>query len=106
MKIGFSSGIVTLQKIWVGVAPSTSAASYRESEIPIMPAIRRIVVFPNHIRQFMKATRPLTEPTCAMKSYGSLNRPMFTRIELIGPVFANMVKNSIAKAEAMIRFGR
>ena len=32
--------------------------------LPIIPAIRRMVVLPNHIRQFIMAIRPLALPAC------------------------------------------
>ena len=41
---------------WLGQKDFTSK---REVSIPIIPAIRRIVVLPNHIRKFINATRPL-----------------------------------------------
>ena len=74
--------------------------------MPIMPAISRMVVLPNHIRQFMNPTSPLTDPMCAMKSYGSLKTPIAIRMGLTGPPLENSVKNSMEKAAAMIRFGR
>ena len=41
-----------------------------------------------------------------MKSYRSVIMPRFNRISLIGPVVENRVKNNIANADAMIRFGK
>ena len=63
-------------------------------------------MLPNHIRKFINPTNervPVTEP---MKSMGSLMMFMFISMLLIGPELENMVKNSMANAEAMIRFGR
>ena len=45
------------------LAPSTSAASNSEVSMPIIPAMRIIVVFPNHMRKFIKPTRPLVAHT-------------------------------------------
>ena len=88
------------------VAPSTSAASNREVSIPIMPAIKRIVVLPNHIRQFIRAISPLALPVFARNLYGSEMIPICIKIELIGPPSENSVKNNMENADAMIRFGR
>ena len=71
-----------------------------------MPAIRRIVVFPNHMTKFMKATSVLTAVTFDMNLNGSLMTPSCTSTEFTGPVSANNVKNSMDMALAMIRFGR
>ena len=104
-RIGRSNGNVILKNTCVDVAPSTSAASKRDVSIPIIPAIRRMVVLPNHIRQFIKAIRPLALPVCDKNLYGSEIIPIDMRILLIGPPSEKRVKNSIANAEAMIRFG-
>ena len=64
------------KKTCVDVAPSTSAASNNEVSIPIIPAIRRIVVLPNHIRQFIKAISPLVLPTLERNLYGSVMNPI------------------------------
>ena len=50
-----SSGSVILVKIWFGLAPSTSAASNRLGEMPSMPAISTIIVWPYHIQKLMNA---------------------------------------------------
>ena len=65
-----------------------------------------MVVFPNHIRKFINPTRDLVPNTVPIKSMGLLNNPIFIRIELIGPLVENMVKNNMAKADAIIRLGR
>ena len=54
----------------------------------------------------MKATKPLTLQIWDMKLYGFAKTPICTKIELIGPLSANNVKNNIAKADAIIKFGK
>ena len=54
----------------------------------------------------MSAIKARELPICDINLYGSEKIPNDTRILLIGPESANKVKNSIANAEAMIRFGR
>jgi hypothetical protein len=56
--IGISSGNVILKNTLKDFAPSICADSNRLWSMPIIPAIRRIVVFPNHIMKFIKATMP------------------------------------------------
>ena len=115
MQIGFISepykflshaGSVILKNTCVEVAPSTSAASKREVSIPIIPAIRRMVVLPNHIRQFISAIRPLALPVWDKNLYGSEINPICIKRELIGPASENSVKNNMENADAIIRFGR
>jgi hypothetical protein len=90
----------------VEVAPSTSAASNKDVSIPIIPAIRRMVVFPNHIRQFISAISPLALPVWDKNLYGSEINPICIKRELIGPASENKVKNNIENADAIIRFGK
>ena len=105
-RIGRRSGNVILKNTCVDVAPSTSAASKSDVSIPIIPAIRRMVVLPNHIRQFINAIKPLALPVCDKNLYGSEINPICINRELIGPPSANNVKNNIENADAIIRFGR
>ena len=95
------------QNIVVEDAPSSCAASYRPGSTPMMAAIRMMVVLPNHIRKFISPTRPRAVQTLESQRTGSATMPSLSRIELIGPVsaFENRVKNSMANADAMIRFG-
>ena len=74
--------------------------------MPIMTAIRRIVVLPNHIRKFSSATSVRALHLWLKKEYACFRIPAWTSMALIGPPSANKVKNNIAKADAMIRFGR
>ena len=105
-RIGRNNGNVICQNTWEEVAPSTSAASNKEVSIPIIPAIRRIVVLPNHIRQFISAISPLALPALDKNLYGVSINPICISIELIGPPSENNVKNNMENADAMIRFGR
>ena len=65
-----------------------------------------IVVLPNHIRKFINPTSDLVPHTVPIKSIGLEVNPIDIKIELIGPFVENIVKNSIANADAMIRFGK
>ena len=93
------------QNIWFGVQPSSSAASYRVGSTPIMAAISMMVVLPNHIRKFIRPTRPRLPHTVFRKLMGVLIQPMLSSTAFTGPLSENRAKNSIAKAEAMIRLG-
>ena len=86
--------------------PSISDASKISGLIPMIAAINMIVELPNHIRKFITPTRALVPNAVRMKSIGSFVRPIDNKMELIGPFVENMVKNSIANADAMIKFGR
>ena len=86
--------------------PSISDASKISGLMPMIAAMSMIVVFPNHMRKFIRPTSVLVPNTDPRKSIRSLIHPRFIRIELIGPLVENIVKNSIAKADAIIRFGR
>ena len=99
------SGMVIFQNIWFGVQPSSSAASYRVGSTPIMAAISMMVVLPNHIRKFIRPTRPRLPHTVFRKLMGVLIQPMLSSTAFTGPLSENRAKNSIAKAEAMIRLG-
>ena len=98
--------MVILKNTCDEVAPSTSAASKSEVSIPIIPAISRIVVLPNHIRKFMKDTSDLELYMLEKNLNGEDNIPICISMELIRPPSENKVKNNIANADAMIRFGR
>ena len=106
ISIGLRSGSVILKNTCVLVAPSTSAASNSDVSIPSIPAISRMVVLPNHIRQFINAMSPLVLPTCDRNLYGSEMKPICISRLFIGPPSANNVKNNSENAEAIIRFGR
>jgi hypothetical protein len=86
--------------------PSISAASKTSTLMPIMAAISIIVVFPNHIRKFMNPINDRVPNVDPIKSIFSWITPKDIKIELIGPFVENMVKNSMANADAIIRFGR
>ena len=81
------------------------AASKRLSSIPMIPAIRRIVVFPYHMRKFIAATSVLAQPVETRKRMGSCVQPSDMKMEFIGPLSEKSVKKSMANAEAMIRLG-
>ena len=104
-RIGLIIGSVTLKKVCLGEHPSSSAASKSDGLIPITAAISRIVVFPNHIRKFISPTSPRVPHTDDMNLNGCDRIPIDTRVLLTGPLSENSAKNSIANAEAMIRFG-
>ena len=93
------------QNIWFGVQPSSSAASYRVGSTPMMAAISMMVVLPNHIRKFIRPTRPRLPHTVFKKLMGVLIQPMLSSTAFTGPLSENRAKNSMAKAEAMIRLG-
>ena len=97
--------MVILKKTWPELAPSILAASNKEVSMPIMPDIRRIVVLPNHIMKFMMQMSARVQSTLAKKRMGSRVIPTFIKMLFIGPPSENKVKNSIANAAAMIRFG-
>ena len=99
------SGMVIFQNIWFGVQPSSSAASYRVGSTPMMAAISMMVVLPNHIRKFIRPTRPRLPHTVFKKLMGVLIQPMLSSTAFTGPLSENRAKNSMAKAEAMIRLG-
>ena len=86
--------------------PSSSAASKISGLMPMMAAISMMVVLPNHIRKFINPMRDRVPKVVPIKSMGVSVRPMDIRIELMGPLVENNAKNSMAKAEAMIRLGR
>ena len=65
-----------------------------------------MVVLPNHIRQFISAINPLALPALERNLYGVSMNPICINIELIGPLSENNVKNNIANADAIIRFGK
>ena len=73
--------------------------------MPMMPAISKMVVLPNHIRKFIRATRPRTVYCLSKKGMGWSAMPSCIISWLMGPTLENRVKNSIEKAEAMIRLG-
>ncbi len=72
----------------------------------MIAAINMIVVLPNHIKKFITPTNERVPKVEPMKSIGSLIQPSDSRIELIGPFVEKSVKNNMAKADAMIRFGK
>ena len=73
--------------------------------MPITAAISKIVVFPNHIKKFMSAIRPLAPTTDDKNLIGLLIKPIDCKNELIGPMSENNAKNNIEKALAIIRLG-
>ena len=71
-----------------------------------MAAISMMVVLPNHIRKFIRATRVRAPKVDSINRMASPTTPMLSRMLLTGPELENRAKNSMAKAEAMIRLGR
>ena len=65
-----------------------------------------MVVLPNHIKKFMKATKILVAQILEKKRNGSFNIPHDINNLLIGPLSENNAKNNIEKADAMIKFGK
>ena len=104
-RMGRISGMVIFQNIWFGVQPSSSAASYRVGSTPIMAAISMMVVLPNHIRKFIRPTSARLPHTVFRKLMGSVVQPMLMSTAFTGPLSENRAKKSMAKAEAMMRFG-
>jgi hypothetical protein len=87
-------GNVILKNICVLVAPSIFAASKSDGLIPIIAAISKIVVFPNHIRKFIKAISALVHPTEVKKLIPFLAIPDEIKKPFTGPIFENNAKNS------------
>ena len=73
--------------------------------MPMTAAISRMVVLPNHMRKFMRPTSPRVPATLERKRNGSLRMPREMSVVFTGPLSENMVKNSMANAEAMMRLG-
>ena len=71
----------------------------------MIAAISMMVVLPNHIRKFIRPISPRLPHTVFKKLMGSLIQPMLCSTAFTGPLSENSAKNSIAKAEAMIRLG-
>ena len=69
----------------------------------MMAAIRMMVVLPNHIMKFISAMRKRLPKGRARNSYAG--KPRDSMNLLTGPPLENSTKNSIEKAEAMIRLG-
>ena len=72
----------------------------------MIAAINIMVLLPNHIRKFMNPTSDLVPRAEPRKSIGFFIHPSDIKIELTGPFVENIVKNNIANADAMMRFGR
>ena len=104
--MGRIRGRVMYQNFLKPTQPSISAASKVSGLMPIMAAISMMAVLPNHIRKFMKPMMDRVPKVVPRKSTGFFKMPRFIRMEFTGPLVEKMVKNSMAKAEAMIRLGR
>ena len=65
------------------------AASNRLWSMPMMPAMSRIVVLPNHMRKFIRQMSPRTVKRMLKKSIGASIQPSCVRIWLIGPTLEN-----------------
>ena len=65
-----------------------------------------MVVLPNHMRKFIRPTKVRAPRVDSMNRMASPITPMLRRMLLMGPALENRAKNSMANAEAMIRFGR
>ena len=74
--------------------------------MPMMAAISMMVVLPNHMRKFISATSVRAPKVDSINRMASPITPMLRRMLLTGPELENMAKNSMAKAEAMMRLGR
>ena len=59
--------------------------------MPMMPAMSRIVVLPNHMRKFIRQMSPRTVKRMLKKSIGISIQPSWVRIWLIGPTFENSI---------------
>ena len=73
--------------------------------MPMTAAISRMVVLPNHMRKFIRPTSPRVPATLDKKRNGSSRKPAETSAALTGPLSENKAKNSMAKAEAIMRLG-
>ena len=71
----------------------------------MIAAISMMVVLPNHIRKFIRPTKPRLPHTLVRNVMGALMSPMLISTALTGPLSENRAKNNMAKAEAMIRLG-
>ena len=74
--------------------------------MPIMPAMRRIIVLPVHMMKFMNPTRALDAIVLEKNLNGWLRIPAAISIWFTGPWSENNVKNNMENADAMMRFGR
>ena len=59
--------------------------------MPMMPAMSRIVVLPNHMRKFIRQMSPRTVKRMLKKSIGASIQPSCVRIWLIGPTLENSI---------------
>jgi hypothetical protein len=59
------------------------------------------VVLPNHIKKFIRATRPRVPQTLDKNLNGASKIPREIRISLIGPPSENNVKKSMENADAI-----
>ena len=71
----------------------------------MIAAISMMVVLPNHIRKFIRPISPRLPHTVFRKLMGASIQPMLSSTAFTGPLSENSAKNSMAKAEAMIRLG-
>ena len=98
--IGFNIGSVIFLNCCPALAPSMEDASYSAGSIPMIPAIKRIVVFPVHIIKLINAIRRRILHSSSRKLNAVPNN-WFT-----GPVTANNVANNTATDDAINIFGR
>ena len=104
--IGFIIGSVIFLNIWNELAPSILAASIIPVSIPIMPAIRTIVVLPNHMRKFIRPMSPRLPHTVFKKLMGALIQPMLSSTAFTGPLSENSAKNMRKTAAFMAAFAK
>ena len=74
--------------------------------IPIIPAIRRDSCISEPHQEVQDCNKGSGTPGMAEKEYACFSIPDLHQHCIDGPPSANKVKNNIAKADAMIRFGR
>ena len=74
-RISIRSGSVTLKNTCRDVAPSMFAASKRLWSMPMIPAMSKIVVLPNHMRKFMRLIKLRTVKRMLKKSIGASIHP-------------------------------
>src|SRR5690554_2086745 len=70
-----------------------------------MPAIKSIVVLPNHIKKFIAAIKPLVGHTLSTKLNDSGNTPVSISNVVNPPVLENSCTNNIENAAAITKFG-
>ena len=73
--------------------------------MPMIPAINKMVVFPNHIKKFIDAIKPLVDHALSTNENVSGTNPDSNSILVTGPLLANNLKNNNENADAMTKLG-